>query len=52
MFIPNGSTVPVKDDRVYLAGTPNGIHQFFKLLGRHTHRIRNVFIIGGGRIAF
>ena len=52
VFIPNGSTVPVKDDRVYLAGTPNGIHQFFKLLGRHTHRIRNVFIIGGGRIAF
>ena len=51
VFIPNGSTVLAKDDRVYLAGTPNGIHQFFKLLGRETHRIRNVFIIGGGRIA-
>ena len=52
VFIPNGSTVLAKDDRVYLAGTPNGIHQFFKLLGRQTHRIRNVFIIGGGRIAY
>lgn len=52
VFIPNGSTVLNKDDRVYLAGTPNGIHQFFKLLGRETHRIRDVFIIGGGRIAF
>ena len=52
VFIPNGSTVLAKDDRVYLAGTPNGIHQFFKLLGRQTHRIRSVFIIGGGRIAY
>ena len=52
VFIPNGATVLDKDDRVYMAGTPNGVHQFFKLLGRNTHRIRNVFIIGGGRIAF
>jgi trk system potassium uptake protein TrkA len=52
VFIPNGNTVLAKDDRVYMAGTPNGVHQFFKLLGRHSHRIRNVFIIGGGRIAF
>ena len=52
VFIPNGSTVLARDDRVYLAGTPNGIHQFFKLLGRQTHRIRSVFIIGGGRIAY
>ena len=52
VFIPNGSTVLAKDDRVYMAGTPNGIHQFFKLLGREAHRIRSVFIIGGGRIAY
>lgn len=52
VFIPNGSTVLAKDDRVYVAGTPNGVHQFFKLLGRQIHRIKNVFIIGGGRIAF
>ena len=52
VFIPNGATVLARDDRVYLAGTPNGIHQFFKLLGRPTHRIRSVFIIGGGRIAY
>ena len=52
VFIPNGSTVLAVDDRVYMAGTPNGIHQVFKLLGRQTHKIRNVFIVGGGRIAF
>lgn len=52
VFIPNGASVLAAGDRVSVAGTPNGIHQFFKLLGRQTHRIRNVFIIGGGRIAF
>ena len=49
--IPNGASVLAAGDRVTVAGTPNGIHQFFKLLGRQTHRIRSVFIIGGGRIA-
>mgnify|MGYP002510061513 FL=1 len=52
VFIPNGASVLNVGDRVSVAGTPNGIHQFFKLLGRQTHRIRSVFIIGGGRIAF
>lgn len=50
--IPNGSFVLQPGDKVYLAGTPAGIHQFFKLLGRHTHRIRSAFIVGGGRITF
>ncbi len=50
--IPNGASLLAVGDRVSVAGTPNGIHQFFKLLGRQTHRIRNVSIIGGGRIAF
>ncbi len=52
VFIPNGSSMLAVGDRVSVAGTPSGIHQFFKLLGRNTHRIRNAFIIGGGRIAF
>ncbi|MBD5133745.1 MAG: Trk system potassium transporter TrkA [Clostridiales bacterium] len=52
VFIPNGASVLAAGDRVSIAGTPSGIHQFFKLLGRQTHRIRNAFIIGGGRIAF
>lgn len=50
--IPNGNFVLKRGDRVYVAGTPNGLHQFFRLLGRQTHKIRSVFIIGGGRIAF
>lgn len=50
--IPNGSFVLQQGDKIYLAGTPAGIHQFFKLLGRHSHRIRSAFIVGGGRITF
>ena len=52
VFIPNGASLISAGDRVSIAGTPSGINQFFKLLGRQTHRIRDVFIIGGGRIAF
>lgn len=52
VFIPNGTFVLLKDDKVYMAGTTQGIHQFFKLLGRHNHKVRSAFIIGGGRIAF
>lgn len=52
MSIPNGASLIRAGDRVSVAGTPSGINQFFRLLGRQTHRIRNVFIIGGGRVAF
>ena len=52
VIIPNGSFVMKQGDKVYLAGTPAGIGQFFKLLGRQNHRIRSAFIVGGGRITF
>ena len=52
VFIPNGASLIAVGDRVSIAGTPSGVHQFFKLLGRQTHRIRSAFIIGGGKIAF
>ena len=52
VFIPNGRSVLRQGDKVYIAGTPNGIHEFFHMLGRQAHKIRRAFIIGGGRIAF
>ena len=52
VVIPNGSFVMRQGDKVYLAGTPTGIGQFFKLLGRQNHKIRSAFIVGGGRITF
>lgn len=52
VFIPNGRSVLKQGDKVYIAGTPNGIHEFFHMLGRQAHKIRRAFIIGGGRICF
>lgn len=52
VFIPGGSFVMEEDDTVHLIGRPDGIHQFFKMLGRFTPKIKSVMIIGGGRIAY
>ena len=52
VMIPNGSFVPQVGDKVYVAGTPSGVSQFFKVLGRHSHRVRSAFIIGGGRVTY
>ena len=52
VVIPNGSYVLEQGDKVYIAGTPSGINQFFRLLGRQSHRVRSAFIVGGGRITF
>lgn len=52
VVIPNGPFVLEQGDKAYIAGTPAGINQFFKLLGRQSHRVRTAFIVGGGRITF
>ena len=51
VVIPDGSFVPQVGDRLYLIGQPTGLTAFFRLLGRHNPRCRNVFLVGGGRIA-
>ena len=52
VVIPDGSFVPQVGDRLYLIGQPTGLTAFFRLLGRHTPKSRNVFLVGGGRIAY
>ena len=52
VFIPNGSSVFAQGDKVYMAGTPAGIQQMFALLGRESRKVRDVFIVGGGRITY
>lgn len=51
-FIPGGNFVIRQGDKVYVLGEPAGISQFFRRLGRGTQKIRSVFIVGGGRIAY
>ena len=52
VIIPDGSFVPQAEDRIYLIGAPVGVHEFFKLIGRYASHVRNVFVVGGGRISF
>ena len=49
--IPNGSFVPQVGDKMYLVGRPDSLDQFFRLLGRYAPKIRQVLIVGGGKIS-
>ena len=51
IVIPNGSFVPQPGDKVYVMGQLYGVNQFFKLLGRYNPKVRDVIIVGGGRIS-
>lgn len=50
IIIPNGFFVPEIGDKMYLVGRPDSLDRFFHILGRYTPRVRQVFIIGGGKI--
>jgi trk system potassium uptake protein TrkA len=50
-IIPNGNYVPQLGDKLYIIGTPKGLHEFFHLLGRYVPKVHSVFIVGGSRIA-
>lgn len=51
VIIPDGSYVPAVGDNLYLIGQSVGMSQFFKLLGRYTPKIKDVFLVGGGRVS-
>ena len=51
LVIPNGSFVPQPSDKLYVVGQLYGVNQFFKLLGRYSPKVRDVIIVGGGRIS-
>lgn len=50
IVIPNGSFVPEIGDKMYLVGRPDSLDRFFHILGRYTPKVRQVFIVGGGKI--
>ena len=49
--IPNGSFVPQAGDQLYMVGRPSSLDQFFRQLGRYAPKVKQVFIVGGGKIA-
>lgn len=51
VIIPNGSFVPEVGDQLHVIGSPPGLHQYFRMLGRYVPKVHSVFIVGGSRIA-
>ncbi len=50
--IPTGDFTIQAGDRVYVAGDQIAITNFFRYMGRDTHPVKNVMILGGGRISY
>lgn len=48
--IPNGATVFHDGDKVFVIGESVNISRFFKAIGRNSQKIKDAFIVGGGRI--
>ena len=52
VIVPNGEFQIEVDDSVYILGNPSGIMNFFRGWSNHSKKVRNVMIVGAGRIAY
>lgn len=52
VIIPKGSFRVEADDTIHVVGRMNNISGFLKQIGLYHQRLKNVMIIGGGRIAY
>jgi trk system potassium uptake protein TrkA len=52
VFIPTGEFRIRENDSLYMIGKPSSIFTFYKLIGKYNAKIKNVMIVGGGRIAY
>ncbi len=52
VFIPNGSSVLKSGDKLHIAASHPQLVTFFKAIGLYRERVKEVIIIGGGKIAF
>lgn len=52
IVIPNGDFEIAKGDILYVIGKPSSVTNFCKWLGIYIQKIKNVMIVGGGRIAY
>jgi trk system potassium uptake protein len=49
-IVPQGSDQFLLNDLIYVVTKPSGIEELFRMGGKEKHKIRDVMIIGGGRI--
>ncbi len=52
VFIPGGDFVIAAGDKLTITGTPKDVNQFFKKTGYTNKKVKNVMIVGGGRIGY
>ena len=52
VIIPGGDFAIHSDDKVYISGDPLSITNYFRFLGKNALKIRNVMVLGGGRITY
>lgn len=52
VIIPKGDFVILPGDVLYIIGQPVKVYQFCQKIGIHTQKIKNVMLLGGGRIAY
>jgi trk system potassium uptake protein TrkA len=52
VIVPSGKESIFEDDIIYVIGKPSRIYNFCKSSGKYPEKIKNVMIMGGGRIAY
>lgn len=52
VYIPTGDFILRTGDKLTITATPKEIEGFFKAIGAFSQRVKDVMIIGGGRITF
>lgn len=52
VIVPNGSTIIQENDHIYVIGNPSSVYSFCKYHGKNPDKIKNVIIVGGGRITY
>ena len=52
VFIPSGDFELKAGDRIYLTAPHEEIEKFFKIIGYEKRKVKNVMLIGGGKISF
>lgn len=52
VIIPNGSFEIQENDNIFIIGKPSEVFEFCKQIGQCKQKIKNVMVVGGGRIAY
>ncbi len=52
VYIPRGDNVLYAGDHIHFTASHRDLNAFFRKIGAFHHKLKNVFIVGGGRIAY